>query len=185
MKGNRAALRYAKAILSLAQDKNLTKEVNGDMVLINETMDKSSDLRNFLKSPVTKNSIKKSALLEIFKNVNPMTAQLLEVLLQNNRIDILWLVTSNFMDLFNELNGVQKAVVTTAVPLSPAMEMKVQRKVKELTGNEAEIKNFIDPGIIGGFILRVGDIQYNGSVDAQLKTLKREFKNNTYVSKLN
>ena len=184
MKGNRAALRYAKAVLSLAQDKNLAKEVNDDMVLINETMDKSSDLRTFLKSPVTKNSIKKSALLEIFKTVNPMTVQLFEVLLENNRIDILWLVTNNYRELFNELNGVQKAIVTTAVPLSPALEMKVQRKVKELTGNEAEIKNVIDPSIIGGFILRVGDIQYNGSVDAQLKTLNREFKNNTYVSKI-
>jgi len=82
------------------------------------------------------------------------------------------------------MNNVQVAKVTTAIALSPALETKIQAKVKELTGNEAEIQNIIDESIIGGFILRVGDIQYNGSVHAQLNNLKREFKNNTYVSKI-
>lgn len=184
MQGSKAALRYAKAVISLAKDKNLTKEINDDMGLINETIDKNSELRIFLKSPVTKNSIKKNALLEIFKDVNTITSELFNLLIENNRIEILSNVASKYRFLYNEMNNVQVAKVTTAVALSPALETKIQAKVKELTGNEAKIQNIIDESIIGGFILRVGDIQYNGSVQAQLNNLKREFKNNTYVSKI-
>lgn len=184
MQGSKAALRYAKAVISLAKDKNLTKEINDDMGLINETIDNNSELRIFLKSPVTKNSIKKNALLEVFKGVNTITSELFNLLIENNRIEILSIVASKYRFLYNEMNNVQVAKVTTAIALSPALETKIQAKVKELTGNEAEIQNIIDESIIGGFILRVGDIQYNGSVHAQLNNLKREFKNNTYVSKI-
>lgn len=154
------------------------------MILINQTIKKSSDLQAFLKSPVIKNNMKKNALLEIFKSVNGMTSGVFELLIENNRLDILPLVATNYNRLFNEMNGVQVAKVTTAVPLTPALEAKIQQKVRELTGNEAKIENIIDESIIGGFILRVGDIQYNGSVSAQLTNLKRELQNNTYVSKI-
>lgn len=184
MQGSKAALRYAKAIISLAKDKGITKEVNEDMALILDTIDGSGDLRTFLKSPVIKDSIKKKALLEIFKDVNGVTTGLFNILMENNRLEILSRIASKYRSLYNELNNVQVAKVTTAFPLTPALEAKIQQKVKELTGNEAKIENVIDESIIGGFILRVGDIQYNGSVQAQLTNLKREFKNNTYVSKI-
>ncbi|MCY2686571.1 ATP synthase F1 subunit delta [Salinimicrobium sp. TH3] len=184
MQGSRAAARYAKALLSLAKDKNVANEVNDDMTTISETIANSSDLRNFLKNPVIKNNMKKSALLEIFRSVNGVTSGLFTILIENNRLDILPLVAKNYNRLFNEMNGVQVARVTTAIPLTPALEAKIQQKVKELTGNEAKIENIIDESIIGGFILRVGDIQYNGSVSAQLTNLKRELLNNTYVTKI-
>ncbi len=184
MQGSKAALRYAKAIISLAKDKGVTKEVNEDMKTINDTIDGTGDLRTFLKSPVIKDSIKKNALLEIFKDVNGITTGMFDILMENNRLEILSQVTSKYMFLYNQMNNVQVAKVTTAFPLTPALEAKIQQKVKELTGNEAKIENIIDESIIGGFILRVGDIQYNGSVQAQLNNLKREFKNNTYVSKI-
>lgn len=184
MQGSKAALRYAKAIISLAKDKGITKEVNEDMVLIYNTIDGSGDLRTFLKSPVIKDTIKKNALLEIFKDVNGVTTGLFDVLMENNRLEILSIIASKYRFLYNQMNNVQVAKVTTAFPLTPTLEAKIQQKVKELTGNEAKIENVIDESIIGGFILRVGDIQYNGSVQAQLTNLKREFKNNTYVSKI-
>jgi F-type H+-transporting ATPase subunit delta len=184
MQGSRAAARYAKALLSLAQDKNVTGEVNTDMVLISKTIKDSEELQAFLKSPVVKNTMKKNALLEIFKSVNGVTSGLFEILIENNRLNILPLVASSYERLYDEMNGVQVAKVTTAIPLTPALEAKIQQKVKELTGNEAKIENIVDESIIGGFILRVGDIQYNGSVKSQLTGLKRELQNNTYVAKI-
>lgn len=184
MQGSRAAARYAKALLSLAQDKKVTGEVNADMVLISKTIKDSEELQAFLKSPVVKNTMKKNALLEIFKSVNGVTSGLFEILIENNRLNILPLVASSYERLYDEMNGVQVAKVTTAIPLTPALEAKIQQKVKELTGNEAKIENIVDESIIGGFILRVGDIQYNGSVKSQLTGLKRELQNNTYVAKI-
>lgn len=175
MAGERAAIRYAKAVLSLATDNNTTEVVNNDMQLINNTVAQSKDLKDMLFNPVIGASVKKSALLEIFKGINPATINLIETLLVNKRTDLLPQIAANYITLFEHQKGSQIATVTTAVPLTDALQAKVLAKVKELTGKEAAIKNIIDESILGGFILRVGDTQYNASIANQLNKLKREF----------
>ena len=69
-------------------------------------------------------------------------------------------------------------MVTTAVPLTDDLNAKVLAKVKELTGKEAVIENKVDESILGGFILRVGDMQYNASIANKLNNLKRTFSQN-------
>ena len=184
MEGNRAALRYAKAALSLAKEKNVTEEVNKDMGLIARTIASSEDLQSVLKSSVINPNSKKDILTEVFAGINGVTSGIFDVLVENNRLGILPLVAWNYTQLFNEMNNIQVAKVTTAVPLTPALEEKIQAKVKELTGNEAKIQNLVDESILGGFILRVGDLQYNASIASQLRNLKREFKNDAYISKI-
>ena len=184
MRGTRAAQRYAKAILSLAKDKNSAEAVNKDMTSIFKTVQGSKDLENMLTSPVIKNSLKKSALLEIFKDLNAITKGALDILFDNGRINILHVVARQYIIQFNELNKVQQAVVTTAIPLDSELKATVLAKVKELTGSEASLKNIVDENIIGGFVLRVGDLQYDASVSRNLSRLKRELKDNTYVSKI-
>ena len=84
-------------------------------------------------------------------------------------------MASKYLALYAEANGDQTAVVTTAVALEGDLEVKVLDKLKSLTGKNVTVKNIIDESIIGGFILRVGDLQYNASVSNQLNKLKREF----------
>ncbi|QXP60700.1 ATP synthase F1 subunit delta [Olleya sp. HaHaR_3_96] len=175
MAGERAAIRYAKAVLSLATDNNTAEAVNTDMELITNTVAQSKDLKDMLYSPVISATIKKSALLEIFKGVNPATVNLVNTLITNKRLDLLPQVAGKFITLYEQQKGSQVATVTTAVPLTEALEAKVLAKVKELTGKEAAIKNIVDESILGGFILRVGDTQYNASIANQLSKLKREF----------
>ena len=66
-------------------------------------------------------------------------------------------------------------MVTTAIPLTDDLKSKVLAKAKELTGKDVTIKNIVEASIIGGFILRIGDIQYNASIANKLNKLKREF----------
>lgn len=185
MKGSRAAIRYAKAILDLAKENNSAKEVHEDMKSIIKTIDASSDLKAFLKSPVISEKIKADSLAEIFSGTNQITKELFRILLENNRIGLLNQIAAQYNQLYNQMIGVQIATVTSVVPLTPALEEQLQAKVKELTGNTAKIKNIIDKDLLGGFILRVGDLQYNASLAHQLKDLKRELYNDTYISKLN
>jgi|SRR5690606_23398102 len=184
MEGNRAALRYARATLSLAKDKNVTEEVNQDMILISKTLSSSEDLQSVLKSSVVNPESKKNVLKEVFGATNAVTQGIFDVLAENNRVEILSLVAWNYTQLFNEMNDIQVAKVTTAVPLTPSLEAKIQAKVKELTGNEAKIQNIVDESILGGFILRVGDLQYNASIASQLRGLKRQFNNDAYIAKI-
>ena len=175
MAGERAAIRYAKAVLSLATENNTADAVNTDMELIKNTVAESKDLKDMLYSPVIRSSVKKAALLEIFKNANKATVNLIDVLIANKRTSLLPEVACSYVTLFEQQKGNQIAEVTTAVPLTKELEEKVLAKVKELTGKEAAITNIVDESILGGFILRVGDTQYNASIANQLNKLKREF----------
>lgn len=183
MKGARAAKRYAKAILSLAKDKNAAEAVNKDMHDIRQTVLGSKDLQSFLSSPIIKNSLKKSSILAIFKDLHNVTQGALDILIENGRINLLGSVAREYINFYNLDNEIQEAVVTTAVPLDKDLEKLIMAKVKELTGSEASLKQLVDEDIIGGFILRIGDLQYDASISRNLNNLKRELKDNTYVSK--
>lgn len=171
----RAAIRYAKALLSLSEENNTSLVVNKDMVLIEKTISEHKELRQALESPVVAPSAKKGVVLEVFKQVDSHSKGLVDTLIENNRISILGEVAKQYTRLYDELKGIQAATVTTAVPLDAGLEKKVTAKVKELTGKDAELKKVVDRDIIGGFILRVGDTQYDASVANKLEKLKREF----------
>ena len=175
MAGARAAIRYAKAVLSLASDQKSAESVNNDMKLIANTIAESKDLSDTLQSPVIGSSVKKTILLEIFKKSDKTTLSLIDTLVNNNRIDIFGDVALKYSQLFDQSKGIELATVTTTIALTADLEKKVLAKAKELTGKNVEVENIIDESILGGFILRIGDIQYNASIANQLNKLKREF----------
>ena len=173
---NRAAIRYAKAILQTANENNTEAVLFGDMQSVYDTIEGSRELQVVLGSPVIKADEKKQALLKIFSGQSGTTHSLINVLVENKRTSLLGKVAKSYIDLYNDEQGVKVANVITAVPLSSDLEAKVMSKVKELTGSEkVSLKSEIDPEIIGGFILRVGDVQYDASIVNQFRKLKREF----------
>jgi F-type H+-transporting ATPase subunit delta len=177
MKGSRAAIRYAKAIIEMAQGVGNAAQVNSDMALIATTINDNKELQDFIGSPEVKADVKESALKEIFAGSQNITQGLFRLLHENKRFGILGLVAQQYTIQFDELNGREEAVVTTAVPLTAELEAKVLAKAKTLSDKELVLKNIVDPSIIGGFILKVGDRQYNASVANSLTTLKRELSN--------
>ncbi len=175
MAGTRAAIRYAKAVLSLATDQKAASAVDKDMKIIALTIAENEDLDQLLNSAVMKSELKKEMLNKIFPKLNAISSNLFDLLDANKRIDILGDIALKYNMLFDELNGKEKAIVTTALPMTKDLENKVLKKVKELTNKSVELENIVDESIIGGFILRVGDKQYNASVANNLNNLKREF----------
>ena len=179
MNDSRAALRYAKAILDFAVDKKATEAVEKDMRSISSTIADSKELRDLLASPVIKSEVKKKALTALFTGTNNISQGLIDLLMENKRISLLQEVAFKYIVLNEKLKGQDVAYVTTAVPLTPELEKKVLQQVAQLTGNEVTLENKIDEGIIGGFVLRVGDLQYDASISNQLNNLKREFTNSS------
>lgn len=176
MNVSKAAIRYAKALLQQGQEGNGAEALFGDMQTVLTTIHESKELRVMLQSPVIKGEDKKNALLEIFKGCSKDTHSLINALVSNQRTPLLGEVAQGYVHLYNESRGVKVAQVTTAVPMSSDLEAKVLTKVKELTGSDnVSIENKVDESIIGGFVLRVGDLQYNASIANQLGNLKREF----------
>ena len=165
MSGSRAAIRYAKAVLQETMGANLAHDVFEDMLCVSSTIEASKELQNVLSNPVINANDKKEALLAIFENQSETTKSLIKVLVENKRTSILAEVSKKYIELYNEAQGVKLAQVTTAVPLSNELEEKVLAKVKVLTGSDkVTLERKIDKSIIGGFILRIGDLQYNASI---------------------
>ena len=177
MAGTRAAIRYAKAILDIANDKGVAQAVNNDMNSIASTISSNIELSTFIQNPTTKVEVKESALLEVFAGVNGVTKSLFHLLFENKRFEILGAIAWEYNQLFDEMNGVEVAKVTTAVPMDAALEAKVLAKVSTLSNKKITIENIVDASIIGGFILRIGDQQYNASIANRLQVLKRELSN--------
>ena len=174
---SRAAIRYAKAILEFATDANKATEVNTDMKVIVKAIEESIELKEFLSNPIVKQEVKQTALAQIFTDVQPETNKLFNLLLENKRFEILHSIASEYNTLFDESNGVQVATVTTAFAITPELEQQVLAKIATFSDKKITIKNIVNPDIIGGFILRIGDMQYNASVSNKLQELKREFAN--------
>jgi len=174
---SRAAIRYAKAILETAVSSGNAVKVNADMLSIVASVAESAELSEFLTSPIVTSDVKMSALSEVFASAQSETKSLFRLLQENKRFEILAEVAKQFNTQFDEMNGVETAKVTTAFPINAELESKVLAKVATISNKKITIENIVDPSIIGGFILRIGDKQYNASVANRLQELKREFSN--------
>jgi F-type H+-transporting ATPase subunit delta len=177
MSSTRAAIRYAKAILEIADSKGVASEVSGDMALIAKTITGNSELSLFIQNPLIITETKKDVVLEVFATVNAVTKSLFHLLLENKRFEILDGIAVEYNKLFDILNAVEVAKVTTAIPMDAALEAKVLAKIATFSDKKITIQNTVDPSIIGGFILKIGDNQYNASVANRLQTLRRELSN--------
>ena len=175
MAESRAAIRYAKAVLSLATENKVAEVVNADMKQIALAIAENSDLSAMLQSPVVRSADKKAVLTSVFGGTSTATTNLIDTLIANKRIALLGDVANKYNQLYDQLRDTQIAKVTSATPLTKELEKKVLAKVKELTGKSTEIENIVDESIMGGFILRVGDLQYDASIANKLNKLKREF----------
>jgi F-type H+-transporting ATPase subunit delta len=177
MNESRAAIRYAKAVLDLAVENKSAQAVEDDMRSIVSTIAENEDLQAMLGSPVIKGKAKQEVLAEIFSDANQITEGVIAMLVANKRIGLLHEVALKYIVLNEKLKGEGVAIVTSAVPLTPELEADILKKVQTITGNKVTIKNIVDESILGGFVLRVGDLQFDASISNKLNNIKREFSN--------
>ena len=177
MAGTRAAIRYSKAILDLANSKGVAEVVSNDMKTIAATINGNLELTTFIQNPTIKVEVKEKALLEVFAESNSVTKGLFHLLFENKRFEILGAIAVEYGKLSDLANGKELAQVTTAFPMDVALEAQVLEKIATFSDKKITIENIVDPAIIGGFILRIGDKQYNASVYNRLQVIKKEFSN--------
>ena len=174
MKAGRASIRYAKAFLEFAIENQKEKSVIEEMENIFSLVESSPQLEEALNSPILAGSQKRKIIDEVFPKPSKITQSLFYLLSQNGREGILGGIAYHYTELFDKYQGKVAATVTTAVPLTKDLEKEVLIKASALTPLKIELTNIVDPTIKGGFILRVGDLQYNASIVERLEVIKRE-----------
>ena len=183
MAESRAASRYVKSLLGLAVEKNVLEQVHNDMLLFAKVVDENRAFALMLQNPIIKHDKKRASLQQIFQGkVNPLTMAIFDIITKKNREPILSAVAKGFHNAYNLYKGIGKATIVTAVPIDAEMRRKIEGLVKEIGHTrEVEVIERVDPSIIGGFILNVGDKQIDASIKSKLKGLRVKFSQNPYV----
>ncbi|MES2827194.1 MAG: ATP synthase F1 subunit delta [Bacteroidota bacterium] len=177
MSENKAASRYAKSLIDLSTEQNAFEEIRSDMVLVSKIIDQHSELEAILNNPIVPLDKKAGILKDVFATrVQPLTSIFMDLIVKKGRSAILFGTAKAFVAQYNAIKGIVTAEVTSATELTDGNIAEIEQIVKrETNANQVLIKAKINEKLIGGFILKVGDKQFDASIAHGLNKLKKEF----------
>ncbi len=185
MADSRVASRYVKSLLGLAVEQGVLDDVHKDMLMFSKVCKENRNFVNMLRSPIIRHENKRSILKKIFSNkVSPLTLAIINIVTQKNREPILPEIASEFHNAYNLYKGIGKAYLTTTVPADKELLEIMEDISRKLANRQTiELQTSVDPNLVGGFILNVGDRQIDASVRSKLRTLSLKFEENYFVKK--
>lgn len=177
MSENKAASRYAKSLIDLATERNALEIIKNDMVLLEQVINQNPELEAILNNPIVPLDKKAGILENVFgSKVNELTSAFYKLVVSKGRSAILFGTSKAFIAQYNALKGIVTANVTSATALTAESRAEIVAIVKkEIGANEVVLKEKVNEKLIGGFILKVGDKQFDASISSGLSKLKKEF----------
>ena len=174
----RISNRYAKALVSLASEKNELEKVKADMESFIVISKSNRDFELMLNSPIVPQEKKAAVLHAIYGGkVSEISISLFKLLADKKREPYLVSIAEQFIVEYNLLNNIQEATLYTAIAVSDSIKNSAKDLVEKATGKKVILNEEIREDLIGGYILRVEDIQLDASVKNQLNKLSIKFKN--------
>lgn len=172
---SRVGLRYATAILQGAGDDLDT--VAQDLELVRQTLVQSKELSTMLKSPVVKDEDKIAILKQVFiGRISIKTLEAIELLVRKGRSAFIMETIEEFQALLDAQNGVLNAEVSSAVELDETQKQQVVAQLERLTRKKIRLKTKVEPALIAGLTVRIGDTVIDSSIRHQLERLRERFK---------
>ena len=174
-----AAIRYAKAYFAHCQKTNNLREIVNESEKIIEIISNNANLYNTLKNKIVPNQKKKSILLKTCINVSENLKNLIEILVRKNRLYLFDEILNQFIELYKISSGIETCYLVSAERIPNKIEENLKPIIRKITKNKIKI---IDKNLIGGFIIKIGDIQFDNSVNTSLNKLKTSLKKeNTFI----
>ena len=182
MADSKVARRYAKSLLGLAGERNITDKVFADMQLISSACHANRDLALLMKNPIVSSDKKEAVMKGVFGDkVNALTMSFMDLMTGKGRESYLMGIAQEYINIYKDSIGVKVAHVTTATPLDAATREQVLAIISKTKGTNIELVETVNKDLIGGFILRWGDRQIDASVTRKLQSLRQDFSKNLYV----
>ena len=177
----RVASRYAKALLGLASERGELKAVESDINTLSSLVDSSKEFELLLVSPVVKPDQKKAVLNALLKDkLSEVTFMFIILLVSKGREGAIASIVEEAKSQLRAMNNIQAATVKTASPLDDDSRAKILAQVAKLHNGEVELKEIVDPEILGGFVLRLDDKEVDASIKRQLNKLGRKLTEHDY-----
>lgn len=170
------ARRYANALHDLAKDASALDAVDADMTLVDETIDGAKDLSLMLASPIVSRDKKKNVVKAIFgSQIGKQTLDFLLLLVDKGREQTLPEIAAAYRELRDTQQGVMQATARTAEPMTADEQGRLQEALEKSTGKWIRLDVQQDPSVMGGVVVRVGDMVYDRSVSNGLAQLREQF----------
>ncbi|WP_203248457.1 F0F1 ATP synthase subunit delta [Sporosarcina beigongshangi] len=170
-----AAKRYALALFELAQQNGQITSIQEELQELKKVFQDNKGLGQLLESPKLPLAKKKELLTDLFKGANQLILNTLNVLLDGKRMNEVIHFVDEFNTFANDSAGVAEATVYSTLPLSDEISQSISNAFAQKVGKQSlKIDNIIDPALIGGVRLQIGNQIYDSSVSAKLERLKRD-----------
>jgi F-type H+-transporting ATPase subunit delta len=174
MNDSKISVRYARALFQTALEKKILDEVNQDMYFISEIC-KTPETKEFLTSPIIAPS-KKTAIFHkmLAGSVEPITMSLIDLVVKNGRENFLPAIARVFIHETKKHRGITDSVLTTAIKVDENVRNQISALISDVFKTRVDLKENIDPDIIGGFILQIDDSYIDASIKNKLRKIKKE-----------
>jgi F-type H+-transporting ATPase subunit delta len=169
-----ASLQYAKALADVALEQGSADEVSKQLNAFGALYTESAELRVFLSSPAVSRQAKQGVIEKLLKRMsaNKILRNFLFVIADKQRTHILPEIIASFEEEVRKRQGIAEAQISSAVELSASQKKELARTLERLTGRRVEAKYSLEPELLGGAVVRLGDTVYDGSVRHRLNEMR-------------
>jgi F-type H+-transporting ATPase subunit delta len=172
----KVASRYAKSLIDLAEEQHSLEATKADLQMFLRTVKANAELKAILANPIISPDKKVAIIKGVFSaHVSQLTISFLLIMVNKGRAGILYATAKEFINQYNARKNIIKATVTSATPLSEENKKHIIQIIQQSTGGEIILDAKVNPGLVGGFILQVGDRQFDASIANSFNKLKKEF----------
>lgn len=186
MASTRVSSRYVKSLLDLAVEQGKLEEVHRDMMLFDSVCRENRNFVVILKNPVIRHDKKREILQRLFADkVSDLTLAIFDIITRKNREPLLPEIARGFYYAYNRYKGIGNASVITVMEIDEELRKQFSGMAREISGDEQiDLVEKVDPDIVGGFVLNVGDKQIDASIRKKLNVLRMKLRHNPYIREI-
>jgi ATP synthase F1 delta subunit len=165
---------YARALFEVAVDQDKLDEIHEQLGQFADALDQNRDLATFFFSPYFSSEEKKDALARAVDGAEPAFMNFLQALVERHRMPVIFRIRTRFEQLWEEERKLLPVQITSAITLDQAMVRGIGDQIGEQVGRTVELSSSVDPELIGGVVLRVGNVVLDASIRNRLEQLRKQ-----------
>jgi F-type H+-transporting ATPase subunit delta len=165
---------YARALFEAARDDGVLDRVHDELGQFADALDEDRNLQVFLFSPYFSSEEKKDGVRRIVSDADERLLNFLELLAERHRMPVLFRIRRLFDSLWAEENKLLPVTVTSATELDQGLVEEIGKRIEEQTGRRVELSSNVDPDVLGGLVVRVGNMVLDATVRNRLEQLRKQ-----------
>ena len=164
---------YADALFGVAKEKGKLDAIREQLGQFADALADNKEMQLFFFSPYFSSAEKENGLAKALSGAEPELVNFLDLLLEKHRMPVLFRIRRHFDSLWDKENKRLGVTVTSAVELDPEIAQRIGAEIEQQTGNTVELESKVDPDILGGLVVQVGNMVLDTSIANRLEKLRK------------